>query len=450
MGKGANNAEESGSRLEKKHNSKRGDGFYTWKEIQNTENQWVVIKDHVYDISEFWRKHPGGRKILMESCNQDVTDAFTAFHKDMNKVSKYMKTIEIGKVSPTDQYHNPYETDKDEINKDFREIRALAEKMDLFKTNALFFILHFVHIILFDLLGWAIMAYSGYNNWYTYLIATLCLVTAQNQAGWSQHDYGHLSVFQTSKANHFMHKIVIGFIKGVSADWWNYRHFRHHSKPNAHHKDPDIGFGKLLVLGKIIPKTLGLKKKGAYNYSYQGTVFMMLIPPLLLPLVFTFENIVYCWKRKKLGEVLWVVAYFCRFFFQFGPILGGWGTIGLYFLMRFFESHWFVMVTQMNHLPMAVDEDRDLSWFRTQLLTTCNVQQSTFNDWFTGHLNFQIEHHLFPTMPRHNYNRIKPYIQSMCKKHNIEYLDKPLLTAMADIYRELKKSGELWYEAYHL
>lgn len=27
-----------------------------------------------------------------------------------------------------------------------------------------------------------------------------------------------------------------------------------------------------------------------------------------------------------------------------------------------------------------------------QLAATCNVEQSFFNDWFSGHLNFQIEH----------------------------------------------------------
>ncbi len=204
------------------------------------------------------------------------------------------------------------------------------------------------------------------------------------------------------------------------------------------------------MLGKIIPRELGEQKKGWYNYRYQQNVFMMLIPPLLLPLVFLVENVIYCWRRKKIIEVLWVITFFVRWFYQYGPILGGWGAVGLYFLMRFFESHWFVFVTQMNHLPMAVDKDHDMSWFRTQILTTCNVEQSMFNDWFTGHLNFQIEHHLFPTMPRHNYHKIAPYVISMCKKHNIEYIDKPLLKAMTDIYSGLKESGELWYEAYHM
>ncbi len=119
------------------------------------------------------------------------------------------------------------------------------------------------------------------------------------QAGWLQHDFGHLSVFKTSKMNHIFHRIVIGTIKGVSADWWNYRHFQHHAKPNTIKKDPDIRFGSLLVLGKIIPRELGEKKLGKLPYQYQQNYFFMLIPPLLLPVYFNFENIYFLSKKKN-------------------------------------------------------------------------------------------------------------------------------------------------------
>ena len=99
------------------------------------------------------------------------------------------------------------------------------------------------------------------------------------QASWIQHDFGHLSVFKKSKLNHLLQNIIICTIKviisqinnlykskisfkklffinlkGVSSDWWNYRHYQHHAKPNTIRKDPDIRFGALFVLGKIIPR----------------------------------------------------------------------------------------------------------------------------------------------------------------------------------------------------
>ncbi|XP_059565335.1 fatty acid desaturase 2-like protein FADS2B isoform X6 [Myotis daubentonii] len=84
-----------------------------------------------------------------------------------------------------------------------------------------------------------------------------------------------------------------------------------------------------------------------------------------------------------------------------------------------------------------------------RVLATCNVEQSFFNDWFTGHLNFQIEHHLFPTMPRHNYQKVAPLVRSLCAKHGLQYVTKPILKAFGDIVRSLKKSAALWMDAYY-
>ena len=83
---------------------------------------------------------------------------------------------------------------------------------------------------------------------------------------------------------------------------------------------------------------------------------------------------------------------------------------------------------------MDIHEDVNYdSWLHLQLKATCNLEKSAFNDWFTGHLNFQIEHHLFPTMPRHNLYKIQPLIQSLCKKYNINYVVKPMGRAFLDI-----------------
>ncbi|KAG7245421.1 hypothetical protein INR49_010872 [Caranx melampygus] len=83
-----------------------------------------------------------------------------------------------------------------------------------------------------------------------------------------------------------------------------------------------------------------------------------------------------------------------------------------------------------------------------QLRATCNIEQSFFNDWFSGHLNFQIEHHLFPTMPRHNYHLVAPRVRALCEKHGIPYQMKTMWQGLTDIVRSLKNSGDLWLDAY--
>ena len=53
-----------------------------------------------------------------------------------------------------------------------------------------------------------------------------------------------------------------------------------------------------------------------------------------------------------------------------------------------------MFVTQMSHLPMEIKEEPGWDWVTANTVTTTNVTSGIFNDWFTGHLNYQIEHQL--------------------------------------------------------
>jgi len=48
---------------------------------------------------------------------------------------------------------------------------------------------------------------------------------------------------------------------------------------------------------------------------------------------------------------------------------------------------------------------------------------------------FILSFSLFPQMPRHNYYKVAPLVNSLCTKHGVEYKVKPLLTAFKDIVR---------------
>src|SRR6185312_11989936 len=97
---------------------------------------------------------------------------------------------------------------------DFNELRSLAEKNGYFKSSAFFYTAHFLHILALIAVAWYLLRYH-YDSWLAYFSSALLLVTAQAQAGWLQHDFGHLSVFKSNKMNHFMHHIILGIIKGV-------------------------------------------------------------------------------------------------------------------------------------------------------------------------------------------------------------------------------------------
>ncbi|KAG8563757.1 hypothetical protein GDO81_016194 [Engystomops pustulosus] len=442
MGKGGQNGESCSSGCVK------SEPRYTWEEVQkhNTKtDKWLVVERKVYNITDWVKRHPGGIRVISHYAGEDATDAFVAFHPDPNFVRKFLKPLYVGELAENepsqDRGKNAQQVE------DFQKLRKTAEEMNLFNGSWVFFGLYLAHILVVEYLAWANLHYFG-NGWIPTLITILLLTVSQAQAGWLQHDFGHLSVFKKSKWNHIGHKFVIGHLKGASANWWNHRHFQHHAKPNIFSKDPDVNMVHIFVLGDTQPVEYGKKKIKYLPYNHQHQYFFLIGPPLLIPLYFTVQIMKTMITRKDWVDLAWSLSYYTRFLITFVPFFGFFGSVALLFAVRFIESHWFVWVTQMNHIPMEIDHEKHRDWLGCQLAATCNIEQSFFNDWFSGHLNFQIEHHLFPTMPRHNYHKIAPLVRSLCKKYDVHYEEKKLYNAMRDVVGSLKKSGELWLDAY--
>ncbi|NXC37657.1 FADS2 desaturase, partial [Penelope pileata] len=427
MGKGGEKGEEAGECQPQVRS-------YTWEEIQKHNlrtDRWLVIERKVYNVTQWAYRHPGGQRVIGHCAGEDATDAFQAFHINPTLVQKFLKPLLIGELAPGEPSQDRDKNSR--LVEDFRALRKTAEDMNLFRASPLFFSLYLAHIIAMEALAWLMVSYFG-TGWITTFILAFILATSQAQAGWLQHDFGHLSVFKKSSWNHIVHKFVIGHLKGASANWWNHRHFQHHAKPNIFKKDPDVNMLHIFVLGETQPVEYGKKKLKYLPYNHQHEYFFLseylhCAPPFSLclptsahPRVFPNPNHLNHDQAQVLGEAR--LKYWKNKQLPKSRLPNSSG---------FLESHWFVWVTQMNHIPMEIDCEKHKDWLSSQLAATCNIEQSFFNDWFTGHLNFQIEHHLFPTMPRHNFWKIKPLVKSLCAKYGVQYEEKSLGKAFVDI-----------------
>jgi len=421
-----------------------------WNEIakhKTEKDAWLVIEGKVYDVTKWQHRHPGGKDIVFAFAAQDATEPFLALHPDLEMVRKYMSTYYLGDLKDEGD-----EKSKPNFNKplleDFRKLKEDFRKQGLFKPNKLFFLGMLLHIWAMEALSYWIMTTYG-TGWIPYIACIFLMGAAQMQAGWLQHDFGHESVFENPKWNRWGHYLTLSHQKGASKEWWNWRHFMHHSKPNIIHKDPDIRMIHIFVIGRRLAKLWGQKKLGFMPYSLQHYYWHFIGPPLLIPIYFQFENMIWVIKNKFWVDLFWVMTFFAKYIFLYVPLLGWWGAFAFHFLFRVVESHWFTYVTQMNHLPMHIDFDFSTDWPTLQNLATCNVEGSWFNDWFTGHLNYQIEHHLFPTMPRHNYPAAHEKVKEMFKKHGLQLQVKTLPTALRDVVGCLKEYSDIWYDAYY-
>ncbi|XP_026538382.1 fatty acid desaturase 1-like isoform X1 [Notechis scutatus] len=427
--------------------------LFTWEEVSLRtgqgdfkEERWLVIDRKVYDVSQFYLQHPGGFRLIRHYSGQDATDAFTAFHKDKDLVKKYLNFLLIGELAPDQPCCEP--TKNEMLVKDFHELHATVEKMGLFKSRFSFFAWMFLHAFILDIASWSTIWYFG-KSWTPFLLGVAMFTIGQIQYGFLQHDLGHVSVFEKLKWNKVAHFVVFDILKGGPMGLWNHMHNQHHAKPNCFRKDPDINTHPMFFsLGKKLSLKLGKKKRKYMPYQYQHNYFILLAP-LMFIIGTQFLPFRFFLLRRKWLELFTYLFFYFRVCLMYVPLMGFKSFMAYYYLARYIEASWFLWVSQMNHIPMNIDYDQNLDWFSAQLSATCNVDESPFNDWYTGHLNFQIEHHLFPTMPRHNYYKVVPLVKSLCAKHNIKYECKPMLTAFADIVRTLKESGKVWHNAYY-
>ncbi|CAH1253338.1 FADS1 [Branchiostoma lanceolatum] len=339
--------------------SRMVDAPLTWEEIRTHDNMsdlWIVIDGYVYDLSAWARRHPGGRKVLEFYGGQDATEAWLSFHNDKALVQKYMKPLCLGKL----EGENPQESDP--IRKDFRQLRETAEKMGLFQPNYWFYAAHLAHTMLIYLAAYLTVLYGG-DGLMVVLLSGVLLATGQQQAGWLQHDFGHLSVFKTMWMENLWHLVTIGLLKGASSGLWRDFHYRHHAKTNVIEKDPDILEPPLFVIGDIMPVEEAKKSKKTLPYNFQHLYYIVIW--LFVPYhssVFLFSI-----RRQRWQDVAFSMSFYAVFLPLFLPQLGLSKTIMLYIVMRALESQWYCWVTQMTHMGLEVGREKNESWMVMQV-----------------------------------------------------------------------------------
>ncbi|MGP7998595.1 MAG: fatty acid desaturase family protein [Streptosporangiaceae bacterium] len=95
-----------------------------------------------------------------------------------------------------------------------------------------------------------------------------------------------------------------------------------------------------------------------------------------------------------------------------------------------------------NHKGMPVLGEQDsLDFLRRQVLTSRNVTGGPLVETLLGGLNYQIEHHLFPSMPRPSLRRCRALVRVFCAQHELAYCELNLVASYAQVLRALHGAG---------
>jgi fatty acid desaturase len=268
----------------------------------------------------------------------------------------------------------------------------------------------------------------------------VALAVIFGQLGFQLHDAGHRQMFRTGGVNAVVGLLTGDLLVGMSYGWWVDKHNRHHANPNHVDLDPDIGPGVVSYSEQQAADSRGIFRLIA---RYQAYLFV----PLLFLLVWSMhvKGAQFLARRpsrhRRLELGLLSVHVLCYVGF-FGYFLDPWWAVVVIVIHQCCAGVYMASVFAPNHKGMPqVDANGDLDFLRRQVLTSRNVRGHPVTDVWYGALNYQIEHHLFPTMPRTRVREANLVIRQFCEERGIPYCQTSIFQSYREILGYLHEIG---------
>ncbi len=277
-------------------------------------------------------------------------------------------------------------------------------------------------------------------SWYQLLLAA-ALGVLLTQFAFVSHEASHHQVFQPGKANDRLGRLLANGVVGVSHSWWVSKHNRHHANPNQLGRDPDIDFDTISFTEADAAKKSGFM--GALTRR-QGYLFfpLLLLEGLNLHVVSVRSLIASPRGRDRTWELAIIAArlgVYLGLIFWLLPVGIAAAFVGVQ--LAVFGVYMGASFAP-NHKGMAIiPAGSKLDFLSKQVLTSRNVSGGWFMTQLMGGLNYQIEHHLFPNMPRPQLVKAQALVRAHCAEHQLPYTEMSLFRSYGRVVSYLNEVG---------
>jgi fatty acid desaturase len=133
---------------------------------------------------------------------------------------------------------------------------------------------------------------------------------------------------------------------------------------------------------------------------------------------------------------------------QFAPyvvlaiMFGPFWAMAMWFVMMMSFGFFMGAAFAPNHKGMPlIAKDSNLDFFSRQVLTSRNIKGSWLKDNLMGGLNYQVEHHLFPSMARPYLRKAHEIVSEYCRQNDVTMVEMNLLSSYKMIMQHLNKVG---------
>jgi acyl-lipid Delta6-acetylenase / acyl-lipid (9-3)-desaturase len=414
----------------------------------------MVYKDKVYDVSG-WHDHPGGH-VIFTHAGDDFTDIFAAFHPPSAYDSLtpfYIGDLELASVEakPIEQRN---------FEQAYRELRGKLVAAGMFNSSKLYYAWKCSSNLAIWAAGCLCVLLS--DSFAVHMLGAFLLALFWQQCGWLAHDFLHHQVFKNRYFGDLGGIFWGNIAQGFSVGWWKNKHNTHHAVPNlhescpdAHDGDPDIDTMPLLAWSLKMAAAAEASPRGRFFVRHQALMYFPIlliarISWLLQSLSFVFDLGAGVWESKgsedakrsiplhrtEQAGLLLHYSWFACLMLKLGVVEG----LVFFLVAQMMCGLMLALVFGLGHNGMATyDADSRPDFWKLQVTTTRNVTPNLFVDWFCGGLQYQVDHHLFPSIPRHNLPKVHALVASFCKANGVQYHECSMAQGTVEVLSHLKQ-----------
>jgi fatty acid desaturase len=321
----------------------------------------------------------------------------------------------------------------------YRSLAQQVRAMGLLDRRPGYYRLKITLTILAFFAGWALFAVVG-DSWASLAVAAL-LGLMFTQLGFIGHDAGHNQIFGARRRNQLLGLIVGNALIGLSFGWWVPKHNAHHAHPNEIGRDPDVGEGSVPPPSGAPGEMPGLL--ASWLARWQAPLFF---PLMLLRSsgmhVLGIQRLARRRDRASAVEAVLIVLHAALYLTVVLWVLSPLRALAFIAVQQGVFSLYLGVSFAPNHKGMPIVESAAAAGFaRRQVTTARNISGGPLTTFMLGGLNYQIEHHLFPSMPRPNLRRVQALVRDFCAATDLGYSEESFAGSFRQITRHLSDAG---------
>ena len=433
----------------------------------------IRLNGVVYDITNF--NHPGGS--IINYAGQGADDAGDAFREFHSRSAKATATLaSLPKISNSNSESDYEPVIEPEICTDFRIMRRQLDTMGCFEPDYIHVYFRLLELVFFFGLGVFLVPYNVYAS-------MLAFIVFKTRCGWVQHEAGHLSLTGIKSVDRGIQMVTMGFGGGVSSTLWNSMHNKHHAAPQRINHDIDLDTTPFVAFFKTafennsrMQQLYKNKNKVAERLvrlwmRFQAWLFLPVTNGILVHLFWmyylhpqrAFRDAMSKKSVSAVSELSFIALSHIvipAIFYSLSPDHFNMSIAYCYFLYMICNVFNFIYLFgqfSLSHtFTGVIPETESLRWFEYAIGHSVNIStRSALVTWIMGYLNFQIEHHLFPSMPQYKNVLAAPVVRDFCTKWNktdgtgsryLNYVEVGYWDAWKKMFQNLNDIGIHYYK----